>query len=305
MSGGQPLPIQLLRCPERDHLWRALPAGTFWECARVALQKQLDLRNWSDRRVPELVGLPNEQGVGELCAWEGVEVLSEDAKWKEELDKEARAIFENKGRMLGIGVDGDAGDAFGTWYGGRVGFCATLDHESTSGDGPLALDTNSTITLEKPMMRGSCLFTRIWGSHRFLRLKLSKRLLKSVSNDRSGRFRNELKEYCRRPIHILGREYHPLVEKDGTVFYFLHGGQYVGLGIQAEGQETGPHIGTVDELVAWWLAPIHNQIQKVSKLISRLHLGISDTLPGVFIDPRYVQIEPDIGASVDINYLSS
>lgn len=245
------------------------------------------------------------EGVEEIRTWEeannDAKLSPEDLRWTKELDWEAEAIVEDKGRMLGIGVDGDLGDKFGTRYGGRVGFCALLKCEGNDGNGPLNLDTNARITLEKPMMRGSCLFTRVWGSHRFLRLKLSKPLLNRVSRDQTGRLIKELKEYCARPIHILGREYHPLVEKENTVYYFLHGYDRIGRkAIEDAGGDRhkrygmGRHIGTVECLVQWWLDLEHNRNQVMSKLTTRLHLGLSDTLPGVFIKPENVKYVPDI-----------
>lgn len=295
-----------------DPIWKALPTGTFWEFARYALHKNLDFTPLThETLIPSLVGRPdtpkksNVEGVEEIRTWEeannDAKLSPEDLRWTKELDWEAEAIVEDKGRMLGIGVDGDLGDKFGTRYGGRVGFCALLKCEGNDGNGPLNLDTNARITLEKPMMRGSCLFTRVWGSHRFLRLKLSKPLLNRVSRDQTGRLIKELKEYCARPIHILGREYHPLVEKENTVYYFLHGYDRIGRkAIEDAGGDRhkrygmGRHIGTVECLVQWWLDLEHNRNQVMSKLTTRLHLGLSDTLPGVFIKPENVKYVPDI-----------
>jgi hypothetical protein len=252
-------------------------------------------------------------------------LAEEDARWAAEMDWEAQAIVEGLGRMLGVGVqadsdgdvcdgdsdsDGDGGAQFGTRYGGRVGFCATLTcAEGGGAHAQLDLDANARITLEKPAMRGSCLFTRVWGSHRFLRLKLSSVLLNRVHRDQSGRMLRELKAYCARPIHILGREYHPLVEKENTVYYFLHGRDRIGLKAAEdagkdpkESYGVGRHIGTVEGLVQWWLAPEHNRHQLMSKLTTRLHLGLSDTLPGVFIKPENVKIIPDISTFVLITH---
>ena len=56
-------------------------------------------------------------------------------RWAQELDWEAEALIEDKGRMPGIGVDGDSGDSgdkFGTWYGEYVGFCTFLTPASAS-----------------------------------------------------------------------------------------------------------------------------------------------------------------------------
>jgi len=56
----------------------------------------------------------------------------------------------------------------------------------------------------------------------------------------------------------------------------------------------GRHIGTVEGVVQWWLAPEHNRNQAMSKLTTRFHLGLSDTLPGVFIKPENLKFVPDI-----------
>lgn len=305
-------PIYLLRFQSKSPIWNTLPTGTFWEFARYALREKLDFTRLTDERlIPSLIGRPSEpkksnvQGIEEIYAWEegnaDAKLSPEDTKWAQELDWEAEAMVEGKGRMLGIGVDGDLGDKYGTRYGGRVGFCALLKCEGNDNDGPLNLDFNARITLDKPMMRGSCLFTRVWGSHRFLRLKLSKPLLNRVSRDQSGRLVKELKQFCARPIHILGREYHPLVEKENTVYYFLHGRDRIGLkavedagGDRRQPYGMGRYIGNVEGLVQWWLAPEHNRNQIMSKLTTRLHLGLSDTLPGVFIKPENLKIIPDI-----------
>ena len=299
-------PICLLSIPKLNHIWNDLPTGTFWEFVRFS---QNNNRNLSETMlVTALIGdtntrkRSNVEGVEAIRSWDNDSKLSgEDSHWLQELDWEAAAIVEDKGRMLGIGVDGDMGDKPGTRYGGRVGFCATLHCEEGRTSTTFNLDSNGRIVLEKPEMRGSCLFTRIWGSHRFLRLKLSNRLLDRISRNESGQLRKELKEYCSRPIHILGRTYHPLVEKDDTVYYFQHGQDRVGfrgmeeLGRIQKDYGVGKYIGTVEGLLQWWLAPEYNRKQAMSKLTTRLHLGLSDTLPGVFIRPENVTVVPDIG----------
>jgi hypothetical protein len=294
-----------------NHVWNALPTGTFWEFARYA-QKNNDATAFSQTTlVTALIGdtntrkRSNVEGVEAIRSWDNNPTPSEeDARWLQELDWEAEAIVEDKGRMLGIGVDGDMGDKSGTRYGGRVGFCATL-HCKEGNSGPtFNLDSNGQIVLEKPVMRGSCLFTRIWGSHRFLRLKLSNRLLDRISKNPSSQLRKELQEYCNRPIHILGRTFYPLVEKEDTIYYFQYGPDRVGcramedLGRCQIDYGVGKHIGTIEGLLQWWLAPEHNRNQAMSKLTTRLHLGLSDTLPGVFVKPENVTIVPDIGTDL-------
>lgn len=300
-------PICLLSVPHMDHIWNALPTGTFWEFARYVQDENLDANDLSETMlVTALIGdkntrkRSNVEGVEAIRLWaNGSKLSEEDSRWLQELDWEAEAIVEDKGRMLGIGVDGDIGDNNEARYGGQVGFCATL-HCEAGQRRALNLRINSRIVLEKPMMRGSCLFTRIWGSHRFLRLKLSDTLLNRVGNDVTGQLRKELQGYCSRPIHILGRKYHPLVEREGVVYYFQHGQDRVGsramedLGRAQKFYGVGKYIGTVEGLLQWWLVPEHNRNQAISKLTTRLHLGFSDTLPGVFIKPENVKIVPDI-----------
>ena len=172
----------------------------------------------------------NVEGVEAIRFWDnGSRLSNKDSHWLEELDWEAGAIMEDKGCMLGISVDGDMGDKNGICYGGKVGFCTTLHCKERQRRATLNLKVYGQIVLKKPTMHGSCLFTWIWGLHHFLRLKLSEKLLNCISRDKSGQLRKELQDYCSCPIHILGCKYYPLVEKEGTVFYFQHGFDYVGL----------------------------------------------------------------------------
>jgi hypothetical protein len=305
-------PIFLLSMPKMDHIWNALPTGTFWEFARFAQDENQDVNDLDETMlVTALIGdtntrkRSNVEGVEAIRSWDyGSRLSEEDSHWLQELDWEAEAIVEDKGRMLGIGVDGDMGDSTRARYGGRVGFCATLHCEERQRSATLNLKVDGRIVLEKPMMRGSCLFTRIWGSHRFLRLKLSDRLLNRVSKDGTGQLRKELQDYCSRPIHILGRRYHPLFEKEGTVYYFQYGRDRIGFRAIEDLDGTrkdygvGRYIGTVEGLLQWWLVPEHNRNQAMSKLTTRLHLGLSDTLPGVFIKPENVEIVPDISTNL-------
>jgi hypothetical protein len=321
-------PIYLLRFDAMAPVWNALPAGTFWEFAQYALRVFLDFTHLNEAQlILSLVSRPasapgpgpgeNLQGVEEIRVWEdsAAALAEEDVQWAAEMDWEAQVIIEGLRRMLGVGVqadananagEGDGGAQFGTRYDGRVDFCATLTcAEGGDTHVQLDLDVNGRITLEKPAMRSSCLFTRAWGSHQFLRLKLSTVLLNRVRRNQSGRLLRELNAYCPRPIHILGREYHPLAEKENTVYYFLHGRDRIGLkAAEDAGKDpkksygVGRHIGTVEGLVQWWLAPEHNRHQLMSQLTTRLHLGLSDTLPGVFIKPENLKIIPDISTFV-------
>jgi hypothetical protein len=63
----------------------------------------------------------------------------------------------------------------------------------------LDLGVNARIMLEKPAMRGPCLFTEAQA------VQCAPR---PYAQDQSARLLRELNTYCARPIYILGREYH-------------------------------------------------------------------------------------------------
>jgi hypothetical protein len=74
--------------------------------------------------------------------------------------------------------------------------------------------------------------------------------------------------HCARPIHILGREYHPLVEKENAVDYFLHGRGRIEFKTAEDARKDpkeSQRIGAVEGLVQWWLAPEHNRYHLMSK----------------------------------------
>ena len=131
----------------------------------------------------------------------GAELSKEDSLCLQALGWEAEAIVENEGRRFGIGVDRDMGGKTRTRHGVRVGFCAILHGEEGQRSATLNPQKfNSRITIERPVMRGSCLFTWIWVSHRF-----SLPIDSSVASDEIWQLNKWPQDYYGRPSHIMGR----------------------------------------------------------------------------------------------------
>jgi len=222
---------------------------------------------------------------------------SDETKVSEELDWEAEQIVSGSGEMLGWREDK------GTRYGGKVQFAATLkldESQQTRGE-PLDLKFQGRLNLESPCLRGSSNFTRTFGSHRFLRVKISGKIEREVSvwtGDADSRrdAKQNLKDWAVRPIFILGRVYSPLLEKEGAVIYFLEGRDLVGeVFCRGKGDVGIKECRDVKGLLDWWIPFNCNGGQDISKLVTRLELGVSDTLPGLFINPDNIERVPDIG----------
>lgn len=227
-----------------------------------------------------------------------------------ELDWEAEQIILGTGDMLGWR------EKRGTRYGGKVQFAATLkfNDEDPSGKSQsqksssplLDLESQGRIVLEPLCLRGSSIFTRTLGSHRFLRMRISSAIQRHVGvwSNSSAEERSEnkrrLREYVQRPLFILGRVYVPMLEKDGVILYFLEGKESVGEFFEQQfklprGRSYGVvECQTLQGLINWWVPLKYNEKQDMSKLATRLELGFSDTLPGVLLEPAHIHVVNDI-----------
>lgn len=293
-------PVMVVHAPSHQDLWDRLPVGTLFNVALVADTHDLDLEKVSPTDLNKLLG-------GNLALGQVEEILgvrnpsrvqrSDEAKVSEELDWEAEQIVSGSGEMLGWREDK------GTRYGGKVQFAATLkldENQQTRGE-PFDLKFRGRLSLDPPCLRGSSAFTRTFGSHRFLRVKLSGNITREVSvwtggSDSRREAKNNLKEWAVRPIFILGRVYSPLLEKEGVIIYFLEGRDLVGEMFAKGKNDYGiKECRDVNGLLNWWIPFKCNGDQGISKLVTRLELGVSDTLPGFFISPENIERVPDIG----------
>ena len=299
-------PIIVAHAPKHQALWDRLAVGTLFTVARVACELGVNLDLLDSAKLRDLVG-PNEhmgrveqvlrQAWGEILVDPGKasKALDKDAQGvASELNWEAEQIVKGTGEMLGWKEER------GTRYGGKVQFSATLrmDEKAANHKG-LDLNHSGRLTLEPPRLRGSSIFSRTFGSHHFLRVRVEKKILREVSpwsesSSRQGA-RKALQDWSQRPIFILGRVYSPLLEKDSVNIYFLEGPERVGE-VFDKGKRAYGITGctSVRQLIDWWIPFHHNRGQTIQKLVTRLELGISDTLPGILVMPQDIEVADDI-----------
>lgn len=309
-------PVIVAHSPKHQALWDRLPFGTLYTVARVASNLRIDLEYLETSHLVPLIGrnitMEQVEGVlrrarGEDLVQEGIPNKSYDRHLKNiinELDWEAEQIVAGTGEMLGWREEK------GTRYGGKVQFAATLrlyEKPSTNGNwfasnsGPLDLDNFGHITLEAPSIRGSSLFTRTFGSHHFLRVNVSKEIKAQYSLSRRGGdacriAQKVMKEWSQRPIFILGRVYSFFREICDVNFYFLEGSERLGEAFDNGRRGYGlTECTSVEQLIDWWSPLRHNGVQDWSAFCTQLELGLSDTLPGMFIAPEDIEVVPDIG----------
>lgn len=259
-----------------------LSVAVFWELARIISTENIDIKTLTPAKLQPLLG-ENLNGSGRVRKTLGFKSLrNADKDVERALDWEAKAIVEGSGIMLGSGTD------HLTPYGGNVTFPAKMLWVDT-GNGRCA----TTLTLLPLRAGGSCIFTRSFGSSRFLRVKLPPH---TNSNDLQP-----LLEEAIRPIHILGRVYRFLKHKDDTLWYYMNGPDYVGAhaekaaDVKPGAYGLGVKIPTVRSLLEWWIPFTANRDQKISKLLTRIELGISETKPGILLEANKVFVEEDIG----------
>lgn len=299
-------PVIVAHAPRHQNLWDKLPVGTLFEIARIASVNSIDLERVHEDRLLKLCS-SNKEAMHQVaealgCQSEATNQESDRRRTEvaDELDWEAEQIVQGTGQMLGWQEDQ------GTRYGGKVQFAASLklkEPETSAMEKmqqTLNLNEFGQLDLEPPRTRGSCIFTRVQGSHRFLRVRISGPIMRTVSvwsgtNESRKANRRQLRSWAERPIFILGRLYTPLVEKDGVLVYFLEGQDLVGHFFDKGRRGYGiRECQTLSQFLDWWIPLSTNGNQPISKLVSRLHLGLSDTLPGFLIHPNNVEIRQDI-----------
>lgn len=290
-------PLVLADAPNHQALWDRLPVGTLFETVRIARAANVDLTAIPSQRLLTLSG-PNSHGIKNICEVLGVPAVTVmDEKVADTLDWEAQCIVDGKGAMLEC--DLQPGQERRS---GRVVFAASLSMTQLSGSfaprHPSKAADSSILIMRIPRMSQSCLFTRVFGSHRFLRISIQDRNRRAFRNQQAA---DRLFRHSLRPIKILGRTFRPLVEKESTVWYYLEGRDLVGATAEQEGRKVageyglGRLIDDVPKLIDWWIPLEHNGEQLVCKLVTRLHLGISGTWAGSLMSEE-IQLHEDISA---------
>lgn len=294
-------PLVVCAAPNHQSLFDQLPVGTLFELARIARSANIDLSNVPRQNLNRLLG-SNNVGIRQICDVLGTSSMQVmDEKCAQALDYEAKCIVEGNGHMLECDPTlPQPRPRSGTvLFGATLNICEVVG-ASPPGEGFSQRDSQpdpNCLTLRLPRVSQSCLFTRTFGSHRFLRVSLLDRARYCRAQMQS----QKLYLHALRPIEILGRMYRPLIEKDDTVWYYLTGADHVGREAEKQGRARpgeyglGNYIPSVTELVEWWIPMHSNRDQLACKLVTRLHLGISNTSAGPILPNECIQLHEDIG----------
>ncbi|KAK7043740.1 hypothetical protein VNI00_008352 [Paramarasmius palmivorus] len=185
-----------------------------------------------------------------------------------ELDREQRAILENRGRGLGLmghweGIE--------NWFGGRVQFTAKV---------LIRVDKYKKrtyhIVLGGVEMTRSNRFTRLLGSRRYIQIKVGN----VASSDAEA-----IASLLSHKLILNGRVFIPIPPKDGTVYAVETNEDYQ----RQPAAELGDHLRWTFGQVLHWHNPIEpNQDQPLSKYLSRIALGLSTSVPAIEFAPRNI-----------------
>ena len=92
------------------------------------------------------------------------------------------------------------------WYGGKIHFAGRLVSNSGGRD-------TFTVELEQPVIATSSRFTRRFGSHRFVRIRIDTKTAHEKAKS--------IHEYFQAPFIISGRVFRAFHAKENTVFLFM------------------------------------------------------------------------------------
>ena len=122
--------------------------------------------------------------------------------FRDELDREQKAIMENKSRGLGLVDDGQWEGATG-WYGGQVQQIAKLS-KGTSSESPYV------VRLEPLEKRRSNRFARFLGSRRILLLRIPEDLMMKDGDN--------IRQFLLRKFVLCGRVFVPFHSKEESLY---------------------------------------------------------------------------------------
>ncbi|KAF9264946.1 hypothetical protein L218DRAFT_862225 [Marasmius fiardii PR-910] len=184
----------------------------------------------------------------------------EDAKIGQELDREQKALVENKGRGLGLLNEGT------DWLGGKIQFITCLEKKGDA----------YGFQLEPIEMKRSHRFARMFGSRRFLQIKLGRLYL----NDRDG-----VKAFLAQRFVLNGRVFVTIPPTKDTLYAFEINENYCRQDIP----ELGDHLRWSLGKFLDWHNPIElNGHQPLAKYFSRTGLGFSKSVPALEFSPQNI-----------------
>jgi len=121
------------------------------------------------------------------------------------MDREQKAILENRGRGLGLMGDWEGEP---NWYGGRIQQIFRLSKAPAGSTGPPYV-----VSLNKLENRRSHRIARFLGSPRIAQMR--------IDNDLMNKERDQVQEFLLTSFGLCGRIYRPFASKDGTL-YLMH-----------------------------------------------------------------------------------
>ncbi|KAF9244585.1 RNA dependent RNA polymerase-domain-containing protein [Melanogaster broomeanus] len=194
--------------------------------------------------------------------------------WKE-LDREQECV--NNGDGFHRHSDG--------WYGGKVQFSATLklsDDEKTKRSG-----SNYKIYLNKPELGPSSRFSRRFGSHAVLRVRISRTIL--------GKGQYALVKFFSQRFLLCGMIYRAFYAKDGTAFLIVTDELW---GTTCLPKHVQPRPLSFLEFLDWHNPILLNSSQTMAKWASRFALGLSNSVPGIIVSQDNILSLNDEGSDM-------
>lgn len=158
------------------------------------------------------------------------------------------------------------------------------------------------LTLEPAELSSSHSFARRFGSKHFLRMKLTKGVINKHSK--------KLLDYIRRPLILCGSVFRAFFAKESNVFYVKTNEGTDGKSILSN--VSVPNVMSFLEFINWHnpielnskqvskrlyqyrFSPLNNFEQTMAKYASRFALGLSNSVPGIMVDPSNLHFIEDI-----------
>lgn len=193
------------------------------------------------------------------------------APWKE-LDREYECA--NNGERFHRQPDG--------WYGGKVHFTASIKlHDGGSKMGSEL--SKYKIVLNKPELGSSTRLSREFGSYAILRVRVSRQVMNKAQST--------LAKFFAQRFLLCGITYRAFYSNDTSVFLCATNEPHESPRLPRHARP--PPLSFMDFL-NWHNPILHNQSQSMAKWASRFALGLSNSVPGIDIEPANIVLVDDI-----------
>ncbi|PCH44937.1 hypothetical protein WOLCODRAFT_56552, partial [Wolfiporia cocos MD-104 SS10] len=198
----------------------------------------------------------------------------------DELDREEENLAKDP--YSGLGCNPDS-----SWYGGRVHFTAKVAFDNS---GP------TTLKLDRPTLGSSNQLARRFGSWRFIRVRIPKDL-PYRGDKKAGE--GILVLFFKRPFVLNGRVFRAFYAKEHNVFLVQTNETWDGTQIVEQVSSSMPDLMKVPipvnflEFINYHNNMDRNRHQTMVKWAARFALGLSNSIPGVRLEPANIAFEDD------------